>query len=150
MHYARRRCQVMRVLADGPRTLVHHDVHPGNLFWQQSQPGLLDWQLVRIGEGIGDVSYFLATALTPEIRRTCEARLLAWYEQVLADHQIAVLDSTTLWQRYRAHLTYAFEAMVVTLAVGGMMTLESNLELIRRAAAAVEDHDAFAVIPTRK
>ena len=149
VHYARQRRHVMRVLADGPRTLVHHDVHPGNLFWQQSQPGLLDWQLVRIGEGIGDVAYFLATALTPEIRRTCEARLLARYEQVLLDHQIAALDATPLWHRYRAHLTYPFEAMVVTLAVGGMMALESNLELIRRAAAAIEDHDAFAAIPAR-
>jgi hypothetical protein len=37
--------------------------------------------------------------------------------------------------------------MVVTLAVGGMMELESNLELIRRAAAAVDDLDAFAVTP---
>ncbi len=150
MHYARRRRQVMRVLADGPRTLVHHDVHPGNLFWQQSQPGFLDWQLVRIGEGIGDVAYFLATALTPEIRRMCEVRLLARYQQVLEDHQIADLDSTTLRQRYRAHLSYAFEAMVVTLAVGDMMPMESNLELIRRTSAAVEDHDAFAVIPARK
>ncbi|MBZ0159626.1 MAG: phosphotransferase [bacterium] len=149
VHYARRRRQAMRLLADGPRTLVHHDVHPGNLFWQQSQPGFLDWQLVRIGEGIGDVAYFLATALTPEIRRTCEARLLARYQQVLEDHQIADLDSTTLRQRYRAHLMYAFEAMVVTLAVGDMMPLDSNLELIRRAAAAVEDHDAFAVRPAK-
>lgn len=145
VQYARRRRQVMRVLADGPRTLVHHDVHPGNLFWQQSQPGFLDWQLVRIGEGIGDVAYFLATALTPDIRRTCEGRLLARYQDILEEHRIADLDSTTLRQRYRAHLTYAFEAMVVTLAVGDLMPLDSNLELIRRAAAVVEDHDAFAV-----
>ncbi len=145
--YARRRRHMMRLLADGPRTLVHHDVHPGNLFWQQSQPGFLDWQLVRIGEGIGDVAYCLATALAPDIRRTCEARLLARYQQVLEKHQIADLDPTTLRQRYRAHLTYAFEAMVVTLAIGDLMPLDSNLELIRRAAAAVEDHDALAVEP---
>lgn len=36
--------------------------------------------------------------------------------------------------------------MVVTLAVGGMMERDSNLELMRRAAAAIEDHDAFAAI----
>jgi Ser/Thr protein kinase RdoA (MazF antagonist) len=145
--YARRRRQVMRFLADGPRTLVHHDVHPGNLFWQKSGPGLLDWHLVRIGEGIGDVAYFLATALTPETRRTHEARLLARYQQVLADHGVGALDLATLWHRYRAHLVYPFEAMVVTLAVGGMMALESNFELIRRTATAVADHDAFAAGP---
>lgn len=145
MHYAHRRRHVMRHLADGPRTLVHHDLHPGNLFWQQSQPGFLDWQLVRIGEGIGDVAYFLATALTPETRRTHEAHLLARYHQVLTAHKVAAPDPTTLRQRYRAHLVYPFEAMVVTLAVGGLMELESNLELIRRAATAVEDHEAFAL-----
>jgi hypothetical protein len=145
MHYARRRTDAMRFLAQGPRTLVHHDLHPGNLFWHRSQPGFFDWQLVRIGEGIGDVAYFLATALTPETRRIHEASLLARYQQVLEDNGVAALDSTKLFQRYRAHLTYPFEAMVVTLAVGGMMDLQSNLELIRRASAAALDHDAFAV-----
>jgi aminoglycoside phosphotransferase (APT) family kinase protein len=135
----------MQLLAGGPRTLVHHDLHPGNLFWQQSQPGFLDWQLVRIGEGIGDVAYFLATALAPDTRRRHETRLLARYHQVLAEHQVAAPDFTKLLQRYRAHLLYPFEAMVVTLAIGRLMPLESNLELIRRAATAVEDHDAFAV-----
>ena len=145
--YARRRRQVMRFLADGPRTLVHHDVHPGNLFWQQSEPGLLDWHLVRIGEGIGDVAYFMATSLTPETRRAHEARLLARYQQVLAGHGVHDLDGEVLRCRYRAHLVYPFEAMVLTLAVGGMMTLENTLELIRRAAAAAADHDSFAAGP---
>jgi aminoglycoside phosphotransferase (APT) family kinase protein len=144
MHYARQRGHVMQLLADGPRTLVHHDLHPGNLFWQQSQPGFLDWQLVRTGEGIGDVAYFLATALTPETRRTHEARLLARYHQVLVDNHMAAPDFTKLLQRYRAHLIYPFEAMVMTLAIGRLMEQESNLELIRRAATAVEDHDAFS------
>jgi len=143
--YARQRRQVMRFLAQGPRTLVHHDCHPGNIFWKHAQPGLLDWQLVRIGEGIGDVAYFLATALDPNTRRKHEASLLAQYQQSLAAHGIMALDASQLLHRYRAHLVYPFEAMVVTLAVGGMMALESNLELIRRAAAAVEDLDAFAV-----
>ncbi|MCX6373685.1 MAG: aminoglycoside phosphotransferase family protein [Actinobacteria bacterium] len=145
--YARRRRQVMRFLADGPRTLVHHDVHPGNLFWQKSEPGLLDWHLVRIGEGIGDVAYLLATSLTPETRRAHEVRLLARYQQVLAEHGVRDLDGEVLRCRYRAHLVYPFEAMVLTLAVGGMMTLENTLELIRRAAAAAADHDSFAAGP---
>jgi hypothetical protein len=147
--YARRRRQVMRFLENGPLTLVHHDTHPGNFFWQNVQPGLLDWQLVRIGEGIGDIAYFLATALSPETRRTHEAQLVTRYQQCLIDQGIAGLDSSTLWQRYRAHLMYPFEAMVATLAVGGLMALKSNLELIRRAAVAVADHDAFSTIPVR-
>lgn len=145
--YAHRRRHVMRFLALGPRTLVHHDVHPGNLFWRDSGPGLLDWHLVRIGEGIGDVAYFLATALTPKTRRTHEGDLLLRYRHVLERHGVEAPSLAALRTRYRAHLVYPFEAMVVTLAVGGMMELESNLELIRRAAAAVADHDAFSAGP---
>jgi hypothetical protein len=37
--------------------------------------------------------------------------------------------------------------MVVTLAVGGLMDLDSNLELIRRTAAAVDELDAFSALP---
>jgi aminoglycoside phosphotransferase (APT) family kinase protein len=134
----------MRFLETGPLTLVHHDLHPGNFFWRGSQPGFLDWQLVRIGEGMGDVAYFLATALTPETRREHELDLLTRYQQVLTGERVAAPDATTLMQRYRVHLAYPLEAMVVTLAVGGMMDRGTNLELIRRAVAAVVDHDTYS------
>jgi hypothetical protein len=146
LRYARHRAHIMRSLSNAPQTIVHHDCHPGNLFWIQSQPGFLDWQLVRFGEGISDVAYFLATALNPEVRRAHEVELVAVYAQELQDHGVAEIDANSLMQRYRAHLIYPFEAMIVTLAVGGMMKLESNYELIRRAATAVEELDAFAAI----
>jgi hypothetical protein len=88
----------------------------------------------------------LATTLSPETRRAHEADLLAHYAQVLAECGMVISD-TVLRQRYRAHCSYAFEAMVVTLAIGGMMDLSSNLELIGRATAAVQDLDSFAVLP---
>ena len=142
--YAGNRRQAMKFLETGPLTLVHHDLHPGNFFWRESQPGFLDWQLVRIGEGIGDVAYFLATALTPETRRENELDLLTRYQQVLAGEGVAAPDVASLLKRYRVHLAYPFEAMVVTLAVGGMMDRGTNLELIRRATAAVMDHDTYS------
>lgn len=149
IHYARHRRAAMRFLSDAHQTLVHHDCHPGNLFWNKnrSKVGFLDWQLVRIGEGVSDVAYFLSTALSVETRRLYEAELLVKYAQTLADNGVADVDNSRLVQRYRAHLVYAFEAMVVTLAVGGMMKLDCNLELIRRTATAVEELDAFSALP---
>jgi hypothetical protein len=149
IRYARNRRQVMRFLTQYPQTLIHHDCHSGNLFWNsdKSHAGFLDWQLVRMGEGVSDVAYFLATALSSNTRQQHEMALLKKYEQILIAQGIKNLDSAILLQRYRAHLTYAFEAMIVTLAVGGMMDLEHNLELIRRTAAAVEGLDAFSAIP---
>lgn len=146
IHYARNRKKAMQFLTDAPQTLVHHDCHPGNLYWYQSKPGILDWQMVRFGEGISDIAYFLATSLTIENRRRSEIDLIEIYAQSLKDNGMPNLDAKVLLKRYRAHLIYAFEAMLVTLAIGDMMDLESNYELIRRTVAAVQDLDAFNAI----
>lgn len=146
LRYAANRHRITQSLATGPQTLVHHDCHPGNLFWQDAQPGFLDWQLVRMGEGIGDVAYFLATSLNPDCRRAHESELLNLYQASLTKHRVDEIDKNTLFQRYRAHLSYAFEAMIVTLAIGGLMERSSNIELIKRTSAAVEDHDSLAAI----
>jgi len=149
LRYARNRREVMRFLTQAPQTLIHHDCHSGNLFWNKdkSYVGFLDWQLVRMGEGVSDVAYFLATALKPEVRQQHELELLAIYGQILTANGIVDINNEALVQRYRAHLTYAFEAMIITLAVGGMMDVEHNLELIRRTAAAVDTLDAFSALP---
>lgn len=149
IHYARHRRTAMRFLSRAPKTLVHHDCHPGNLFWNKnkSMVGFLDWQLVRIGEGVSDIAYLLSTALSMETRSLYEAELLVKYAQTLADNGVVDINNAALLRRYRAHLVYAFEAMVVTLAVGGMMNLDCNLELIRRTATAVKELDAFSALP---
>lgn len=147
LRYAKQRKKIMAFLNDAPRTLIHHDCHPGNLFWRNNEVGFLDWQLVRLGEGVSDVAYFLATALEPETRRAHEQDLLSLYIETLKLHGVVDVDKENLLPRYRAHCVYAFEAMLLTLAVGGMMKLESNLELIRRAASAVQDLDSFSVLP---
>lgn len=146
LNYAVNRRAIKQLLNTDAKTLVHYDCHPGNIFWAGAEPGFLDWQLVRIGEGIGDVAYFLATALEPQLRRKHEKSLFDQYVEQLTSAGVVGLDEDGLFRRYRMHLVYPFEAMVVTLAIGGMMQHETNLELIRRAAAAVEDHDSFAMI----
>ncbi len=146
LRYAKSRRRVARFLDRGPRTLVHHDCHPGNLYWTDGEPGLLDWQLVRVGEGVGDVAYLLATALEPETRREAAPGLLQRYAEGLAAAGAPAPDAAVLERRYRAHTTYAFEAMVVTLAVGGLMPDPVVLELVRRTAAAVADARGFEAL----
>jgi hypothetical protein len=142
--YAANRRRYKHFLNSESRTLVHYDCHPGNLFWEGKEPGFLDWQLVRMGEGVGDVAYFLATALEPELRRKHEKTLLSQYVNQLAMAGVPELNEDRIFNRYQMHLTYPFEAMLVTLAIGDMMQKDVNLELIKRATAAVEDHDSFA------
>lgn len=145
--YASQRRRAMAFLERGPCTLVHHDCHPGNLYWRDDRPGLLDWQLLRIGEGIGDLAYLLATALKPQVRRNQENALLDLYRECLIQEGIEAPKPADLLLRYRAHLVYPLEAMLVTLAVGGMLEAHANRELIRRAACACEDQQAFAALP---
>lgn len=146
IHYARHRRKNMQFLAQETQTITHHDCHPGNLFWHDQKPGLLDWQMVRIGEGISDIAYFLATSLCPETRRESEIGLITHYIKHLTSLGVSEINLEKTIQRYRAHLVYPFEAMLVTLAVGDMMELEANKTLIERTAKAVSDNTAFSAI----
>ena len=142
LEYARHRKSIMALLNQGPQTLIHRDCHPGNFFWQNDQPGFLDWQLVRIGEGMADVAYFMATSLSSELRQEAESACLELYRQELETAGIDV-DYETLSERYRLHLSYPFEAMLLTLAIGGLMDKRGNEIMIQRAAQAVADHQVF-------
>ena len=142
LRYARSRRSVMRVLNRNARTLVHHDCYPGNWYWRGDEPGLLDWQLVRIGDGIGDLAYLLGTALSTADRRRHEEELLTLYRTSSG----LELCPSELAQRYTQHLVYPFEAMLLTLAIGGLMPTPANHTLLERATQAVLDHDSFGVL----
>lgn len=146
IRYAGQRRKAMQLLAQGPHTIIHHDCHPGNLYWQDNSPGLLDWQMVRTGEGIGDIAYLLATSLSIADRKAHEIQLIKHYSQALSRLGIGDVKSKDLLQRYRAHLVHPLEAMLVTLAIGGMMELKANHTLIKRAASAVEHNNSFAAL----
>ena len=60
--------------AEGPLTLVHGDVHAGNLYFLPGEVGFLDWQVVQRCQGMRDVSYFLANSIPTELRRRARAR----------------------------------------------------------------------------
>ena len=107
------------------------------------EAGLLDWQLVRRGSGLGDVAYLLATAMTPAGREAHETTLIDAYARALVAFGDDMPAPGVVLHTYACHLVYAFEAMVLTLAVGGLMPLAANLELISRTASAVERWRGF-------
>ncbi|HEY1279413.1 MAG TPA: phosphotransferase [Acidimicrobiales bacterium] len=145
--YARRRTLALRRLDHGPRTLLHHDCHPGNMAQLADDCIMLfDWQLVRAGPWASDVAYLLATSLAPDDRRTHERRLLAHYLDALVAAGGRPPAAAEAWQAYVAHLVYPLEAMVVTLAFGAMQPAAAVRRVVDRAAVAVADHDAFAVV----
>ena len=146
--YARHRTSARRRLDQGPRTLVHHDCHPGNIArLSEGKVVLCDWQLVRAGPWAADVSYLMATALHEEDRRRHERELLGLYLEELAAAGGRPPAEAVAWQQYVAHLVYPLEAMVITLALGAMQPPQQVRRVVARAAAAVADHDAFGSQP---
>ena len=105
LDYARQRAAYQARLYDAAHTLVHHDCHPGNWFWREDMPGLLDWQLCRLGEGVGDVAYLLGTSLAPESLADQEDALLQVYAEALVANGGSLPGGIShLAQRYRVHL----------------------------------------------
>ncbi len=140
--YARERSRVSAVLARGPRTLVHHDCHPGNLFWDaDGEPGFLDWQMVRCASWASDVAYLFATGLATSERLAHADELLGTYLAALPAALRPSFDEAR--ELVRVHTAYAFEAMVITLAVGGLMLDRDARRLVRRTALAAADEESF-------
>ena len=54
---------------------MHGDAHPGNVYFRNSEAGLLDWQAVRRGHPGRELSYTLITA-DPADRRPANATYL--------------------------------------------------------------------------
>lgn len=141
--YARRRRRIMAHFHKQALTLVHHDVHAGNVFWRHGAPGLLDWQLVRVGDGAGDLAYLLATSLETPLRRALQGPLVRRYRDGLAASGVPQADLLQLETRVAEQMCYALEAMLVTLAIGGLMPEAENRQLLERSIAAVEENESF-------
>lgn len=140
--YASERRRVDAILARGPRTLVHHDCHPGNLFFDRDdEPGLLDWQLVRTGSWASDIAYLFATGLSTGERRSCADDMLRRYLPLLPDAVRPSFDDAR--ELVSLHTSYAFEAMIVTLALGGLMIARDVRALVERTALAVADTKSY-------
>ena len=52
---------VAKVIDKQPNTVMHGDAHPGNVYFRNSEAGLLDWQAVRRGHPGRELSYTLIT-----------------------------------------------------------------------------------------
>jgi thiamine kinase-like enzyme len=102
----------------GDPTLIHGDVHDGNLFYDADQPGFLDWAMVARGPAMRDVGYFLAGYLTPEDQQRHGSEMLAYYREQLLSLGVPAPTEAELWQQYQWHAAYVWMGAAVTLAMG--------------------------------
>lgn len=102
----------------GTPTLIHGDVHDGNLFYDGDRPGFLDWALVAQAPAMRDVGYFLAGTLSSDHQRNAARDLLEHYRAQLQTLGISPPSLGELWQQYQWHAAYVWVGATVTLAMG--------------------------------
>jgi aminoglycoside phosphotransferase (APT) family kinase protein len=109
---------IHRLWNDGDCTLVHGDVHDGNLFFDDAQPGFLDWALTARAPGMRDVGYFIAGAMKPEDRGAHQRAMLQYYRARLIQYGAPAPSEAQLWEQYQWHAAYVWIGAVTTLAMG--------------------------------
>jgi len=136
----------------GPRTLAHHDFRPDNMMFGTPAGGhpvtVLDWQSFSHADGATDVAYFLAGALTPQVRRAHEPELLSLYLAELTRLGVTGYTMDDLRRDYgvgafQLFLTAFFASMVVIQTPRGD---EMFMQMLGSAADHILDHDALKAL----
>lgn len=142
---------VMRSLelhGQGPRTLLHSDVHSRN--WYLIGPkgmGLYDWQLITRGTWALDVAYALASALTVQDRRAWERDLIELYLDRLRTAGGPALPFENAWLTYRQQPFHGLAFWLYTIGAGrlqpAMQPDEVSLANLERMTNMIVDLDSF-------
>ncbi|MFM6932640.1 MAG: phosphotransferase [Novosphingobium sp.] len=134
-------------LASGHQTLLHGDAHVGNTYvLPDDSTGFLDWQVVRRGNWIQDVGYFLVGALTVEDRRKHETELLRGYLDALGLPEGQRPSWDEAWHRYRQSSAYGLAIWLSTLGTDGWQPHAISRALNERYGAAFADHGTAALL----
>ncbi len=131
--------EIVESLETATPTLLHGDPHLGNIYFDGDRAGLLDWQVLRQGDALRDVAYFLVLSLDPAVRRQHADELLERYRADLVAHGGPALDQAVAVEGYRSQAAYAYIAAVFTVGAGGLQPDRVALVGLQRAAAALQD-----------
>jgi len=127
----------------GPSCFVHGDAHAGNVYRRaDGELGLVDWQILQIGNWAQDVAYHLAAVLSPEDRRQHERSLLDDYLARLTAAGGPDLDREQAWRQYRTAVVYGYYLWSITRKVDA----DIIDEFVHRLGTAAHDLDSFALL----
>lgn len=137
--------------SSGPRCLTHNDFRPDNMMFDLNdahQPiVIVDWQTVGVGNGAGDIAYFMGSALDPATRKADETDLITHYREKLIEHGVPEADTRDIWNSYRRAAFGGF-LMGVTASMVVQQTDRGDamfLAMCERSAAMVNDHAELAL-----
>jgi aminoglycoside phosphotransferase (APT) family kinase protein len=132
-------------ISDGPRTVLHGDVHVGNTYFVPgSRGGVLDWQLMLQGSWSVDVAYLVMTALDPQTRAASERELLGGYLRALSALGVDAPREADAWDLYRENAIWGVVMWLVTPE--GVHTDEVQATSLERCLTATEDLEGLEAL----
>ena len=127
-----------------PRTILHGDMHLGNLYTEaDGTPGYLDHQPC-VGPWSIDVTYFLVAGLDLVDRRRWQGALLHHYLTCLASHGIEVPSFDEAWAAYRRDVVWGL--LIWMLNGSNFQTESNNTAAATRFAMAMIDLDTLGAL----
>ena len=131
---------IVELWDEGPKTMIHGDIHAGNQFVDGDGIGIYDWAVISRSPGIRDVGIFLCNSCPPNLLRENGEAWLHRYHQTLVDAGVQAPDFDTLWLRFRRAVLYGWITATTTAAVGDRwQPLEVSLPSMRRATEICAD-----------
>ena len=101
--------QQLNSLPELPKVLVHHDLHPGNVCWQNESPTIIDWEYAGVG-----IAWLDYAVLVRDLGFTAldlvQFPLLRHFSEQELTHELArsiqVVDQIEmLWSHYKLQVT---------------------------------------------
>ncbi len=141
---------LMHELSQPPVTLAHGDYRLDNMFFENGEIALCDWQLVTRARGPYDLAYFTTQSLSVGRRRDWEADLVVRYHNGLLAAGVTGYPFEEMWHDYRVATLFC---LVYPVIAGGGLTVEDerHVELCRtlfeRCTAAITDLACLDLIP---
>jgi thiamine kinase-like enzyme len=106
-------------LAAHPVTISHGDYRLDNLFFATPEGGdplaVVDWQIMTLGNGLFDVAYFMAGAVSPADRRALEMDLLHMYHGILLERGVKNYSFDQCLLDYRTAAMFCWQYAVIIL-----------------------------------
>ncbi|MBQ74896.1 MAG: hypothetical protein CMQ20_07710 [Gammaproteobacteria bacterium] len=133
-------------------SLEHYDYRLDNLLISNdlSPPDItaVDWQSVRVGKPLHDVSFFMGSGLEPDARRAVEEDIIRDYHAALIKAGIADVSWDRCWLEYRRGVFSGFALTVVATALVDQTERGDQmfLTMARRHARMAIELDSWAFL----
>ena len=147
--YIAHRRALVDVWCDAPATVVHGDLHLGNLFSDSGRVGFFDWGIITLADPMRDVSYFLCMALDVEVRRSYERELIQHYLDARSARGGREINFDQAWSRHRIQSSYTVPASCQAIRVPAAADAQTHAfanAFLARSIAAVTDLEAPAAL----